>query len=158
MNFLGLFKIVGDSPASPSPPLARPPHPSSPTAVHSPPPPPLPLSKATISTVDPTTTSEVKHTSSRWWNDSRFNARSHLTKQRRLGSDPSSSILVETGTAGNISRHHTPSNSVTSLISPELMAGESLNELSTKLVEAVEKQADLEDTLAVTRHELEVED
>lgn len=36
------------------------------------------------------------------------------------------------------------------------MAGEGLNELSTKLVEAVEKQADLEDTLAVTRHELEV--
>jgi len=34
--------------------------------------------------------------------------------------------------------------------------GEGLNELSTKLVEAVEKQADLEDTLAVTRHELEV--
>lgn len=31
-----------------------------------------------------------------------------------------------------------------------------MNELSTKLVEAVEKQADLEDTLAVTRHELEV--
>ena len=36
------------------------------------------------------------------------------------------------------------------------MAGEGLNELSTKLVEAVEKQADLEDTLAVTRHALEV--
>jgi Rab guanine nucleotide exchange factor SEC2 len=36
------------------------------------------------------------------------------------------------------------------------MGGEGLNELSTKLVEAVEKQADLEDTLAVTRHELEV--
>jgi Rab guanine nucleotide exchange factor SEC2 len=36
------------------------------------------------------------------------------------------------------------------------MPGEGLNELSTKLVEAVEKQADLEDTLAVTRHELEV--
>jgi hypothetical protein len=36
------------------------------------------------------------------------------------------------------------------------MVGEGLNELSTKLLEAVEKQADLEDTLAVTRHELEV--
>ena len=106
--------------------------------------------------MDPTTTLEVKYTSSRWWNDGRFNARSHLTKQRRLGSDPSSSVRVETGTAGNISRQHTPSNSVTSLTSPELMAGEGLNELSTKLVEAVEKQADLEDTLAITRHELEV--
>ena len=161
MNFLGLFKIVGDSPAPPSPPLLRPlrsPRQSSPTVVHSPPPqqPPPPSAKATISIVDPTTTSEVKHTSSRWWNDTRFNARSHLTKQRRLGSDPSSSVRVETGTAGNISRYHTPSNSVTSLTSPELMAGEGLNELSTKLVEAVEKQADLEDTLAVTRHELEV--
>ena len=156
MNFLGLFKIVSDSSAPPSPPLPRPP-PQSPTVVHSPPlPAPPPSSKATISTVDPTATLEIKHTSSRWWNDSRFNARSHLTKQRRLGSDPSSSVRVETGTAGNISRHHTPSNSVTSLTSPELMAGEGLNELSTKLVEAVEKQADLEDTLAVTRYELEV--
>lgn len=162
MNFLGLFKIVGDSSAPPSPPLSQPPQQrtppsSSPTVAHSPPPPNSPLSpKATISIVDPTTTLEIKQTSSRWWSDSRFNARSHLTKPRRLGSDPSSSVRVETGTVGNISRHHTPSNSVTSLASPELMAGEGLNELSTKLVEAVEKQADLEDTLAVTRHELAV--
>ena len=55
-----------------------------------------------------------------------------------------------------MSRNHTPSNSVTSITLPDNMAGEGLSELSTKLVEAVEKQADLEDTLAVTRHELEV--
>jgi hypothetical protein len=36
------------------------------------------------------------------------------------------------------------------------MTGEGMTELSTKLVEAVEKQADLEDTLAQLRHELEV--
>ena len=109
--------------------------------------------------MDPTATAQetTKQTiTTRWWQETRFNARS-FTKQRRIGSDPSSSIRVETGTAGNISHHHTPSNSVTSI--PE-MAGagtpEGLNELSTKLVEAVEKQADLEDTLAVTRHELEV--
>jgi len=58
----------------------------------------------------------------------------------------------------NTPQIHTPTNSVTSVTSPEqMMAGEGLNELSTKLVEAVEKQADLEDTLAVTRHELEVQ-
>jgi len=98
---------------------------------------------------------------SRWWHDARFNARSHLTRQRgRLGSD--ASIRVEAGTivppGGTLSRHHTPSNSVASintLTVDTTMSGEGLNELSTKLLEAVEKQADLEDTLAVTRHELE---
>jgi len=108
--------------------------------------------------VDPSTTPESRPTS-RWWHETRFNARGF--KARRIGSDPSSSsVRVETGTtnggAGSLSRHHTPSNSVTSITSPELVAGEGLNELSTKLVEAVEKQADLEDTLAVTRHALEV--
>ena len=110
------------------------------------------------STTTPTTT-ENKATGGRWWHETRFNARGHLfPKPRRIGSDPSSSVRVETGTATghDISWHHTPSNSVTSLASPELVMGEGLNELSTKLVEAVEKQADLEDTLAVTRHELEV--
>ena len=98
---------------------------------------------------------------SRWWHDARFNARSHLTRQRsRLGSD--ASVRVEAGTivppGGNLSRHHTPNNSVASinLTVDTTMSGEGLNELSTKLIEAVEKQADLEDTLAVTRHELEV--
>jgi Rab guanine nucleotide exchange factor SEC2 len=109
-----------------------------------------------LATVDPSTTPESRPTS-RWWHETRFNARGF--KVRRIGSDPSSSVRVETGTnggAGNLSRHHTPSNSVTSIESPHAMAGEGLNELSTKLVEAVEKQADLEDTLAVTRHALEV--
>jgi Rab guanine nucleotide exchange factor SEC2 len=96
---------------------------------------------------------------SRWWHDARLNARTHLARRHRVDSD--ASVRVETGTAvppgGNTSRHHTPSNSVTSLnLIDSTMGGEGLNELSTKLVEAVEKQADLEDTLAVTRHELEV--
>jgi len=115
---------------------------------------------ATVDSSTTPTTPENKATGGRWWHETRFNARGHLfTKPRRIGSDPSSSVRVETGTATghDISRHHTPSNSVTSFASPELvMGGEGLNELSTKLVEAVEKQADLEDTLAVTRHELEV--
>jgi Rab guanine nucleotide exchange factor SEC2 len=119
----------------------------------------LPLQSAIL---DPTSTAvqETKPSSStsRWWNDTRFNARGHFSKPRRIGSEPSSSVRVETGTtaAGNISRQHTPSNSITSINLPETMTGEGLNELSTKLVEAVEKQADLEDTLAVTRHELAV--
>src|SRR5271169_435987 len=102
MNFLGLLKIAAPaaphSPASlrspPSPPLTPPQTPPSPGH-----PSRRPTTPA-ITIVDHSTTPETKPTS-RWWHDSRFNARSHLAK-RRLGSDPSSSVRVETGTAGNI--------------------------------------------------------
>ena len=149
MNFVGLFRTAADSSACPASPLLTPPQ-TPPSPAHS----SICRPTTTITIVDPTTIPESKPTS-RWWHDTRFNARTPLTKQRRLRS--TSSVRVETGTPGNISLHHTPSNSVTSITSPEQMAGEGLNELSTKLVEAVEKQADLEDTLAVTRHELEVQ-
>lgn len=157
MNFLGLFRHAESSSSAASPPTTpplpppqgdRPPVTSSASRTTS-------TETETSTTVESSATAEIK-SSSRWWSESRFsNARSHFTK-RRIGSEPSSSVRVETGTAGNLSRHHTPSNSVTSITSPEAMTGEGLSELSTKLVEAVEKQADLEDTLAVTRHELEV--
>src|SRR5271170_1472540 len=107
MQFLGRFKIataLQPPPKTSSPVViavvvSPPPSPPQSTSPHS--------SPYTTTAVDPPTTPEPKP-ASRWWHETRFNARSHLTKQRRLGSDPSSSVKVETGTAGGggISRNH----------------------------------------------------